>query len=164
VTKILCEKIISENVAEVSKSYRSLGKNYNLDPKTVKKVLTSNQVIRRKRKKCPKSNEKQKLRQKKSLNKLTKTYLKPSNNLSVVMDDESYFSIDGSCSYGNDYYFEHIGLETPDSVIYKPVSQFHKQVLVWLAIAIRADQSLSLWTQVLLSILNVMSTYASRQN
>jgi hypothetical protein len=51
------------------------------------------------------------------------------------MEDESYFSIDGSCSYGNDYYFEHIGLDTPDSVMYKSVSKFAKQVLVWLAMS-----------------------------
>jgi hypothetical protein len=130
VTKSLREKIISKNVAEVSKSYQSLGRKFNLGSITVKNVLVSNEVIRKKRKKCPKSDQKQKLRQKKCLNKLTKTFLKPSNNLSVVMDDESYFSIDSSNSYGNDYYFEYSGLETPDSVKYKPVSKYPKYVLV----------------------------------
>jgi hypothetical protein len=51
------------------------------------------------------------------------------------MDDESYFSIDSSCGYGNDYYFEYSGLETPDSVKYKSISKFPKKVFVWLAIS-----------------------------
>jgi hypothetical protein len=72
VTKKLRQKIITQNVAEVSASYRSLGKKYDLHKNTVKKVFINNGGIRKKRKKCPKSDEKQKLRQKKCLNKLTK--------------------------------------------------------------------------------------------
>jgi hypothetical protein len=36
---------------------------------------------------------------KKCLNKLVKNFLKPSNELSVGLDDGSYFTVDGSAGY-----------------------------------------------------------------
>jgi hypothetical protein len=47
---------------------------------------------------------------------LVKNFLKPSNELSVVLEDEIYFTVDGSASYGNDFYFEYEGLEVPENV------------------------------------------------
>jgi len=53
------------------------------------------------------------------------------------MDDESYFSIDGSDSFGNDFYYSHESLEAPNNVKFKFVSKFPQKVLVWLAISSR---------------------------
>ncbi len=63
---------------------------------------------------------------KKCLNKLVKNFLKPSNELSVVLEDEIYFTVDGSAGYGNDFYFEYEGLEVPEK--FKPISKFSKKV------------------------------------
>jgi hypothetical protein len=67
--------------------------------------------------------------------KLRRNLLKPSNDVEVIMDDESYFTIDGSDSYGNDFYYSYHGLETPEEVKYRFVSKFPSKVMVWLAIS-----------------------------
>ncbi len=81
-------------------------------------------VIVKKRKRAPKTSENQNIRQKKCLNKLRRTLLKPSNHVDVVMDDESYFTVDGSNCYGNDSFHSYEGLEAPEEVKYKFVSKF----------------------------------------
>ncbi len=35
----------------------------------------------------------------------------PSKGLEIIMDDESYFSLNSSNSYGNDFYYSHESLE-----------------------------------------------------
>jgi hypothetical protein len=106
--------------------YLSLGKKYNLGGHTIKKVLIDSGLKLKKRKKCPKSDEKQKLRENKCLNKLVKNFLKSSNVLNVILDDESYFTVDGSFGgdgcYENGFYFQYEGLEVPENVKFKPIS------------------------------------------
>jgi DNA invertase Pin-like site-specific DNA recombinase len=60
VTEKIRELLIKNNVSSIAKSYRSLGKKYNLSGHTVKKVLIDSGVKRKKSKMCPKSDEKQK--------------------------------------------------------------------------------------------------------
>jgi transposase len=129
------EKIIEQNVNEVGKSYRSIGREHKIHHQSAKRILDEAECIRKKRKKAPKSNENQKIRQKKCLQKLKRTLLKPSNDCEVVMDDESYFTIDGSDTYGNDFYYAYHGLEVPEEVKYRFVSKFTPKVMVWLAIS-----------------------------
>jgi hypothetical protein len=51
------------------------------------------------------------------------------------MDDESYFTVDGSNCYGNDSFHSYEGLEAPEEVKYKFVSKFPAKVMVWIAIS-----------------------------
>jgi hypothetical protein len=85
-------KIIEENVNEIGRSYRSIGRKHNIDEKTAKKILNEARVFKKKRKKAPKGSEKQKKRQKKCLEKLRRGLLRPSNDVEVIMDDESYLA------------------------------------------------------------------------
>jgi transposase len=80
------EKIIEQNVNEVGQSYRSIGRKHKIHHQSAKRILDEAEVIRKKRKKAPKSNENQKIRQKKCLQKFRRTLLKPSNHSEVVMD------------------------------------------------------------------------------
>jgi hypothetical protein len=96
------DKIIEENVSEIAKSYRSIGRKFNISDKTAKKVLEEANIKRLHRKMAPKSDERQKQRQRKSLQKLRRKVL--FCDTQVVMDDESYFTLDGSDSNGNDHY------------------------------------------------------------
>jgi len=50
------------------------------------------------------------------------------------MDDESYFSLDGSNFYEN-YYFSHESMDVADNVKFKFVGKFTAKVLVWIAIS-----------------------------
>jgi hypothetical protein len=101
--KKLKDKIIEQNVNEIGRSYRSIGRKHSIYKDTTKKILIEAEVVRKKRKKAPKSSENQKNRQKKSLEKLRRDLLKPSYGIDVIMD-ESYFIFDGSNCYGNDSY------------------------------------------------------------
>jgi hypothetical protein len=99
--------------------------------------LIESGVERKKRKKVPKSDENQKVRQKKCLQKLRRGLFKPSSDVEIIIDDESYFSLDGSDSYGNDFYYSHELMETPEEVKYKFVKKSPKKVMVWLAMSSR---------------------------
>jgi transposase len=96
------DKIIEFAVNEVGLSYRAIGRKFKINHKTVEKILGEAGVERKKRK-CPKSSEKQKQHQKKCLEKLRRGYLKPSNGVEVIMDDESYFTTDGSDTNYNNF-------------------------------------------------------------
>jgi transposase len=61
----------------------------------------------------------------------------PSKDLEIIIDDESYFTLDGSDGYGNDHYYHHTGLETPDHVKYQFKSKYPSKVMVWLAMSSR---------------------------
>jgi hypothetical protein len=51
------------------------------------------------------------------------------------MDDESYFTVDGSNCYGNDSFHSYEGLEASEEVKYRFVSKFPAKVMVWIAIS-----------------------------
>ncbi len=129
------DKIIYENFNEIGRSYRSIGRNHDIHHMTAKKILNKAGVIIKKRKRAPKTSENQKIRQKKCLNKLRRTLLKSSNHVDVVMDDESYFTVDGSNCYGNDSFHSYEGLEASEEVKYRFVSKFPAKVMVWIAIS-----------------------------
>jgi hypothetical protein len=78
------------------------------------------------------------MRENKCLNQLVKNFLKPSSVLNVILDDESYFTVDGNVGgdgcLENGFYFLYEGLEVPENVKFKPISKFLEKVLVWLAI------------------------------
>lgn len=131
----LKDKIVEQNVNEIGRSYRSIGRKHNIDHKTAKKILIEAGVVKKKRKKAPKSNENQKKRQKKCLEKLRRDLLRPSNDVDVVMDDESYFTVDGSNCYGNDSYHSYDGLEAPENVKFQFTSKFPTKVMVWIAMS-----------------------------
>ena len=45
------------------------------------------------------------IKKKKCISKLRRTLLKPSENVEVIMDDESYFTVDGSDTKFNNFYY-----------------------------------------------------------
>jgi len=61
----------------------------------------------------------------------------PSINIQIILDDESYFILDGSDFYGNDHYYYYHGLEVPKRVDYRPVTKFAAKIMAWVAISSR---------------------------
>ncbi len=110
-TEKIRESLIENNVSSIAKSYRSLGKKVFIDS-----------GVKRKEKKVPKSDQKQRMRQ--MLKKLVKNFVKPSNELSVVLNDESYLTVDG-----NGFYFEYEGLEVAKNVKFEPIRKLPKKKL-----------------------------------
>jgi hypothetical protein len=127
------DKVIEFSVNEVGLSYIAIGRKFGIDPKTAKKILIEAGIDRLKRKECPKSSEKQIIKQKKCLNKLRRKHF--TNGVEIIMDDESYFTTDGSDTNYNDFYYSHPCLEVPDEVKFRPKSKFPKKVMVWIAMS-----------------------------
>ena len=129
------DKIIETAVNEVRMSYRYIGRKNGVTGQTAKNVLSEAEVEREPRIKCPDSSEKQSKTQKTRLDKLRKTIFKAENEVIVIMDDESYFTIDGCDTNFNTFFYSHPYLEAPESVKYRKVGKFPKKVLVWCAIS-----------------------------
>lgn len=83
-------------VGKVSKSLRCLGKKFKCAPTTVRNYLKKMNIIRRKRTTAPKVTEQQIKTQKERLRNLVKELFFFRSSVKCVMDDESYFTIDGS--------------------------------------------------------------------
>ena len=110
--------------------YRKIARKFKTCHKTVAKILAEAGVQRRKRRKVPKSDEKQKIKQRIRLNKVRKTFLKPSNGLDVIMDDETYLTVDGSDYRKNDFYYTHECLPVPEEVrTHEELTQIIKIIL-----------------------------------
>jgi len=121
---------------------RGLGRKYGLDRKTVKSYLKMHDITLRKRIKAPKVAEKQKVVQKKRLNKLRYLFA-PTNGVDQIEDDESYFIIG---EYKNDSYFHHESIKD-SKARFKYLEKYPGQVLVWIAISARGMSRPFLFTR-----------------
>jgi hypothetical protein len=72
----------------------------------------------------PKTSPEQVIVIKKRLNRLSKTSFRPSNDLKIVMDDESYFSLSGENIPRNDGFYSSDRLSTSIDVKYRTKSKF----------------------------------------
>lgn len=117
---------------KVGQSYRSLGRKYKKHQKTMKNIINSLGYVRKNQIRAPKVSSKQKIIQRKRLNKVRKNSLRPRNGLEVIMDDESYYPFDNP--YTNHYYVKK-GKEAPNDKKYKTKEKYGKKLLVWLAIS-----------------------------
>lgn len=126
-------KLLRETVGRVAKSYRALGRELGAHHKTVKKHLESEGVKRKARKKRPKTSPKQVKTQKVRLNKL-RHKIRKCDNVEFIMDDESYFTIDGNEWQENSYYDDG-RVEINDETRYVSAAKYPQKVLVWLAIS-----------------------------
>jgi hypothetical protein len=117
---------------KVGISERWLGRKFNRDHKTIKKDIADMGYERKKRVNAPKVTEKQKITQKKRLNKVVKGSLKATNGLDVIMDDESYYPFDNQ--YCKDYYVKK-GQELPPERKYKRKKKYTEKLLCWIAVS-----------------------------
>jgi transposase len=129
------KKLIKYTVGKVSKSYRNLGRICGIDGKTAKKRINELGIKKKKRKKVPKSTESQKIKQKRRLNKLRLGILRATGTVKVIVDDESYFNVNGTNNSQSDSYFTDSITETPENIKYRATEKFPSKVLVWLAIS-----------------------------
>lgn len=121
-------------VGKVAKSYRELGRKFDCDGKTVKKYLLKMKINKRSRKMKPAVSEAQEVTQKQRLKKLVGNTFRVQNDVTCIMDDESYFTLDGNEWQGK-HYFEKNDAPVSSEVKYVEHKKFPKKVLLWLAIS-----------------------------
>lgn len=127
-------KLKAETVSRNAKSYAVLARKYEVSDKTVKKYLQDMNIKRKKKKSAPLTTDRQENVIKSRLKLLTQSYFSATSIYKCVMDDESYFTIEGN-EWQGDSYYECEGHEIPENVKFKTRSKFPKKVLVWLAIS-----------------------------
>jgi hypothetical protein len=100
----------------------------------MKKVLSKLDINIKTRKKHPNSDEKQKKKQKTRVARLSRSVMMASKNIDVIMDDESYFIINGNEWQGKNY-GDQEGIEVSDEVKYISKEKYPEKVMVWLALS-----------------------------
>lgn len=111
--------LIEDAHGKLGVSLRKLGRKYKIDKKYVSDILKKENVILKARKIAPKYTEKQKNEQKKKLRQLSENEFAPSNGLEVIIDDESFFTLDGSDTANNRYYYCKAGRNVDEEVYFK---------------------------------------------
>lgn len=127
-------KLKGETVGCSGKSYRQLGKKYNCDKNTIKKYLESMGVQRKKKKIAPFTTAKQQKVIKYRLCELSRNYFSSSSEYKCVMDDESYFTVEGN-EWQSKHYFESSTHKAPEKAKFIQKTKFPGKVLLWLAIS-----------------------------
>ena len=110
-------------------SQAKLAQKFGVHKSYVQKVLKKEGCKNYKKQKVPEWTEEKELR------KLTRTSIKPSSSVEVVIDDESYFPFGHSEMPGNDRFYTKDKSEVPPSVRYLQKKKFEPKLLVWLAIS-----------------------------
>lgn len=129
-------KLKAETAGRSAKSYRQLGKKYKCDKNTVKRYLESMGIEKKKKKTAPFTTEKQQNVIKCRLRELSKNYFSCSSEYKCVMDDESYFTVEGN-EWQSKHYFESSSHKAPDKSKFIHKTKFPGKVLLWLAISER---------------------------
>lgn len=127
-------KLKSEILAKNAKSFRKLGIKYNAHHQTVKKYLQSMGIERKKKKSAPATTAKQKIVIKSRLRQLSQSYFSTKSQYKCIMDDESYFTVEGN-EWQTKHYYESSEHEAPERSKYIYKTKFPGKVLLWLAIS-----------------------------
>lgn len=123
-------------VGRLAKSYRQLGSKFKCDPKTIKKELLKMKIVKKSRKVKPSTSETQIITQKRRLKNLVSKTFHAKNGVICLMDDETYFTMDGNEWQGM-HYFDHQSIEIDPKVKHIEQCKFPKKVMLWVCISER---------------------------
>ena len=130
------ERLVQDAVNSKGASQRRLACKYGISKTYVVQILHKQGVHCFKKSKCPKVTEKQKESQRVRIDRLYRHLI--SGNLespSIVMDDESYFELNGERMPGNIHYYSTSLAATSPSQKFVPKAKFGPKLLVWAAIS-----------------------------
>ena len=106
-TKGKIKKLEDVDICKIGQSCKKLRRKFRISHEYIRKIFEKRNIKIRKRKFAPKYSVKQLQNQKSLLRKLRDGPFKPSNQLSVIIDDGSYFTLDGTdCACNNTYYYK----------------------------------------------------------
>lgn len=115
-------------------SQRSAAKKFNCSQATISLILNRKTEVRSfKKKKQPYRTPAQKKAMRPKCRKMVEKY----KNYDIIMDDESYFTLNNSTLAGNDRYYAADRDLCPDNVRYKLVKKFEEKLLVSICISPR---------------------------
>lgn len=102
----MCKRLQAEMKEKIGASQPRAAKKYGISQQYVSMILKRKSELRyRKRQPAPDVTEAQKVRQKTTCTKLRKGSMKPKGKTVIIMDDETYFSLqDNSCVANKGFY------------------------------------------------------------
>ena len=118
-------------------SQNKLANKFDVNQSTISRQIKKQGMSYRKRTPAPKVTEKQKATQKTRLAKLARGVLRPKGDVEIIMDDESYFTLDGTGMPGNSGYYTNDKDLTPFDVKHSPKAKFPEKVMVWAVVSYR---------------------------
>ena len=116
-------------------SQRKLGEKLNVGKSTVNRHIKSLGIQVRRRKRAPKQTPEQKQRQHDRLLKLIDSSFSEDSDKDIVMDDESYFTLDGTGMPGNDIFYTNNIAKTPNEIKFRRQAKFPAKIMVWAVIS-----------------------------
>lgn len=132
--KKLQRKLKRMTEGKVATSLRTLGREVGATGQTVKKYLANMDIHIRKRKSRPLVSELQAMTQRQRLNRMVTSIFPSNRDVAVVMDDETYLTLDGNDWQGTSY-FTSPTKEVSSEVKFISHTKFPKKVLLWLTIS-----------------------------
>lgn len=116
-------------------SQKKLALKYKICQQYVSRIIIWSCIKYYRRQNKQKTTEKQNIIIKQRLNRLSKTSFRPLNGLSIVIDDESYFTFSGENIPGNDGFYSSDRSSTSCEIKYKSKEKFPPKIMVWIAIS-----------------------------
>ena len=123
-------------------SQRKLGRTFQVDHKTISNHIKRLGIKVRKRKRAPKQTPEQVQRQDQRLQNLIQTSFSEDSQCEIVMDDESYFTLDGTGMPGNDIFYTKDITKTPNDVKFRRQAKFPTKIMVWGVISKRREMKI----------------------
>ena len=123
-------------------SQRKLGNKFSVNQSTISRNLSKLGIKYRKRQKAPYYTERQMEKSKYLCAKLANKLHR--NSVSVIMDDEKYFTLRGNNIPRNDGYYSKNKATCPDNVRFSGNEKFPKKILVWFGLPFQNVEYLSL--------------------
>jgi len=117
--------------------YRAVGRKFGCDEKTAKRIVTEVGYKILTRKNCPKSTPEQAQRQKTRTRKLRYA----AKGKTLVLDDESYFDLDGHSFFGGKKFACKSIENVPPEIQFRQKKKFGGKLLVWIAISAKGHSA-----------------------
>ena len=114
---------------------RKLASKFAIDCSYVTKILQEEGIKYYRRKKAPAVTPDQEARQIPGCRRLSREFCPASSTVSLVMDDESLFTLTSDEIVGNHGFYTDEKENTPPEVKYRRKAKFQKKLLVWLAVS-----------------------------
>jgi hypothetical protein len=128
--KKMIKELKTKVADKLNRGKRWMAKEWKLCPKNVQNILKEQNYKCYKPKKVGKASKEKLKEQRIRCRSLSRNVFV---NRKVVIDDESYFTVDGSECNRNSFYYTQNKERTPDDIKFRSVEKYPKKVMVWLA-------------------------------
>jgi hypothetical protein len=131
-----------------NRNQRGLAERFKVNQSTVSRTLANCTSIKyRPKQTCPKYKDGQEEEVKRKAGLLYRHVLLPNKEKFLIMDDESYITMNGNVTHGRKGYYSSCPSQTPTSIKYSPQGKFPAKIGWWVAISDFGVSEAFIWHQ-----------------